>query len=262
MILLKHEWRMNWKSLLIWVVCVGISCGACILLFESVAEGMADMAKTFAGLGGFAAAFGMDKVSIATISGFYAAEISIIFSVGGAMFAAMTGALLLSKEEEGHTAEFLHTLPIGRGYIYGWKYVALLTMIVLFNVLCIGIDWICLACIGEEIALKEYGLYHVMSLLMQVEIGSICFLISAVSKRKQLGLALGLAVLLYMMDIMLHIVPDLEGLKYVTPYYYANAADIFSSGELSAMAAGIGLGVCVLSVGIGGIVYVRRDIAA
>ena len=48
----------------------------------------------------------------------------------------------------------------------------------------------------------------------------------------------------------------------MTPYYYANAADIFSSGEISMMAAGIGLGVCVLSVGIGGIVYARRDIAA
>lgn len=262
MTLLKHEWRMNWKSLMIWTICVGICCGACILLFESVAESMADMAEAFADMGGFSAAFGMDKVSIATISGFYAAEISIIFSVGGAMFAAMTGAVLLSKEEEGHTAEFLHTLPVERGYIYGWKYVALLGLVLFFNVLCIGVELLCLACIGEEIVFKDYGWYHAMSLLMQMEIGSICFFISAISRRKQLGLGLGLAVLLYIMDIMLHIVPDLEGLRYITPYYYANAADIFSSGEVSVAPAAIGLVIGVLSVAAGSVIYGRRDISA
>lgn len=262
MTLFWHEWRMNWKSLVIWALCVGICCGGCILLFESVAESMEDMAQTFAEMGGFSAAFGMDKVSIATIDGFYAAEISIIFSLGGAMFAAMTGAVLLSKEEEGHTAEFLHTLPVGRGYIYGWKYVTLLVLIILFNVICIGFDMVGLVCIGGEMPMKEYALHHGMSLLMQVEIGSVCFLISAICKRKQLGLALGLAVLLYMMEVMIHIVPDLELLKYLTPYYYANAADIFSGSEMQWQLAVLGLVICVLAVGAGGVVYEKRDIAA
>lgn len=262
MTLFKHEWRMNWKSLIIWALCVGACCGGCILLFESVAESMGDMAQTFAEMGGFSAAFGMDKVSIATIDGFYAAEISIIFSLGGAMFASMTGAVLLSKEEEGHTAEFLHTLPVGRGYIYGWKYAALVALIVVFNVICVGFEVAGLVCIGEEMPMKEYALYHVMSLLMQVEVGSVCFLISAICKRKQLGFALGLAVLLYMMEVMTHIVPDLEVLKYVTPYYYANAADIFSGGEVQAGLAVAGLVISALAVVAGGVVYGKRDIAA
>ncbi len=262
MTLLKNEWRMNWKSLMIWTICVGICCGGCILLFESVAESMADMAETFAGMGGFSAAFGMDKVSIATIDGFYAAEISIIFSLGGAMFAAMTGAVLLSKEEEGHTAEFLHTLPVGRGYIYGWKYVTLVILIVVFNIICVGFDVVCFACIEEAMPVKEYALYHILSLLMQLEIGSICFLISAVCKRKQLGLGIGLAVLLYMMEVMIHIVPDLEVLQYVTPYYYANAAELFSRGEVQCGLVILGMIISVLAVAAGGMIYGKRDIAS
>ncbi len=262
MTLFRHEWRMNWKALLIWVLCVGICCGGCIVLFEGVAESMKDMADAFAQMGGFSAAFGMDRVSIATLEGFYASEVSIIFSLGGAMFAAMTGAGMLSKEEEGHTAEFLHTLPVERGYIYGWKYAVLLAQIAVFNVICMGFDAVGLICIGEEIPLKEYALYHIMSFLMQVEIGSVCYLISAFCKRKQLGPALGLAVLLYMMEVMIHVVPDLEPLQYVTPYYYANAADIFSSGEVRLGLAGIGLVMSVLAAGTGGVVYGKRDIAA
>lgn len=261
MTLFRHEWRMNWKALLIWVLCVGSCCGGCILLFESVAESMKDMADTFAQMGGFSAAFGMDKVSIATLEGFYASEISIMFSLGGAMFAAMTGASLLSKEEEGHTAEFLHTLPVDRGYIYGWKYVVLVALIVVFNVICMGFDGLGLICIGGEIPWKAYALYHIMSFLMQVEIGSVCYLISACTKRRQLGPALGLAVLLYMMEVMIHIVPDLEPLQYVTPYFYANAADIFSNGEVRLGLAGIGMVVSLLAAGIGGVVYGKRDMA-
>ncbi len=262
MTLFRQEWKMNLKSLLIWALCVGICCGGCILLFESVAESMGDMAETFATMGSFAAAFGMDKVSIATIDGFYATEISIIFSLGGAMFAAMTGAVLLSKEEEGHTAEFLHTLPVSRYYVYGWKFVTLLVLIVVFNVICIGIDVFCFGVIGAQIPVKEYAWYHVASFCMQIEIGSICFLISALSKRKQLGPTLGLAVLLYVMDIMVHIVPDLEALKYITPYYYTNAADIFSGGEVAWGLLIIGIMISVLAVGAGGCVYGKRDLAA
>ncbi len=262
MTLLKQEWKMNFKSLLIWTLCVGICCSGCILLFDSVAESMEEMGQMFAKLGNFSTAFGMDKVSIATLTGFYATEISIIFLLGGAMFAAMTGAVLLSKEEEGHTVEFLHTLPVSRTYIYLWKYVALLLLILAFNVVCIGLDVIGFVAIGEEIAMAEYVEYHVLALVMQLEIGSICYLISAVCRRKQIGLALGLAVLFYLMDIMCNIVPDLEFLKYFTPYYYVNAAQIYSGGDSRIGLMVLGLAVTAVVVIAGGMVYKKRDIAA
>lgn len=262
MTLLKQEWKMNVKSLLIWTLCVGLCCSGCILLFDSVAESMEEMAKSFSEMGSFSAAFGMDKVSVATLPGFYATEISIIFLLGGAMFAAMTGAVLLSKEEEGHTMEFLHTMPVSRTYIYLWKYVALLLLIIVFNAVCIGLDVIGFVAIGEEIAMAEYVEYHILALVMQIEIGSICYLISSVCKRKQIGLALGIAVLFYLMDIMCNIVPDLEFLRFFTPFYYANAAQIYSGGDSRMGLMFLGLAVTIVAVFAGGMVYKKRDMAA
>lgn len=262
MTLLKHEWKMNLKSLVIWTLCVGICCSGCILLFESVAESMEEMAQAFSEMGSFSAAFGMDKVSIATLTGFYATEISIIFLLGGAMFSAMTGAQLLSKEEEGHTMEFLHTMPVGRCYIYLWKYAALLLLIIVFNLVCIGLDVVGFLAIGEEIAFGEYVEYHLLALVMQVEIASICYLVSAVCKRKQIGLALGMAILFYLMDIMCNIVPDLEFLKFFTPFYYANAAAIYSGEETRTGLMLLGLAVTTVVILLGGLVYKKRDMAA
>ena len=262
MTLLKQEWKMNLKSLLIWTICVGICCSGCILMFESLEESMAEMGQMFSELGDFSAAFGMDKVSIATLTGYYATEISIIFLLGGGMFAAMTGAVLLSKEEEGHTMEFLHTMPVSRTHIYLWKYVTLLLLIVVFNAVCIGLDVAAFVAIGEEITMGEFVEYHLLALIMQIQIGSICYLISAVCRRKQIGLALGLAVLFYLMDIMCNIVPDLEFLKYFTPYYYANAAQIYSGGDSRMGLMLLGLAVTVVVIIVGGMVYRKRDMAA
>ena len=260
--ILRHEWKMNLKALLVWTICVGISCCGCILLFSSVADSMGAMAQGFAEMGSFSAALGMDKVSIATLSGYYASEISIIFSLGGAMFAAMTGAVLLSKEEEGHTAEFLFTLPVSRSYILMWKYVAMLVLIFLFNGICIGFDIAGFLGIGEEILWKEYFLYHVASLVMQIEVGSICFLLSALSRRKQIGLGLGIAVFFYLMDIMCRIVPELGFLQYLTPYYYTNAADIFSGEGIKYGLTLLGVCISMVAVAAAGVVYSRRDLAS
>ena len=98
--------------------------------------------------------------------------------------------------------------------------------------------------------------------LMQLEIGSICFLISAVSKRRQLGASLGLAMVLYMADLMCRIIPDLENLKYVTPYYFSNGADIFSGGQLEGRMVVISLCVTFLSVIAAMLVYEKRDLSA
>lgn len=262
MTILKHEIKMNLKSLLIWAMCVGLSCFGCLLLYESLQGTVKQMADMYSGLGAFSAALGFDKISFATMEGYYATEIALIFALGGAMFAAMTGAVILSKEEEGHTVEFLNTLPFGRGYIILWKYAAAAVLILLFNLLCLV--WIAagIALAGKNLPWKEFWLYHGAQLLMQLEVGSLCFLLSSFAKRKQTGAALGFAVLLYMMDLMCRIVPDMEALKYVTPYYFSNASDIFSEGRVETGMLAAGVCVTALCICLSALIYRRRDLAA
>ena len=202
MVFLRHELKLNLKAFIIWCMCIAISCCGCILLYDSVAEEMSDVAKSFSEMGSFSTAFGMDKISIATIEGYYATEISMIFLLGSAMFAAMTAATLLSKEEEGHTSEFLYTLPVKRAYIVWCKYLSLMVLIMLFNLVCIFFDFLGFAFIGEKIDFQVYLVYHLSALIMQIEIGSICFLLSSITHKKKIGLSIGIVILFYFMDIM------------------------------------------------------------
>lgn len=262
MTLLKHELKAYSKTLVIWMMCIGVCCFSCLLLFESLKEDMEEMADMFSMMGGFSAALGMDQVNIGTVEGFYATEVAIIFALGGAMFAAMTGAAILSKEEESHTADFLHTLPFGRNYIVLWKYAALCLLCVLFSAGTMVWILIGFGCMGEMPPVREFVLYHGAQLLLQLEIGSICFLVSSLCRKRQTGGALGFAVLLYLMELMCRVVPAIKNLKYVTPYYFANASDIFSTGTLRGEMAVCSIFVTVVSVFASLFIYRRRDLAA
>lgn len=256
-----HEIKTYIKSLLIWFICVGGMGFACILLFSGMQGSMGNMAENFASMGAFSDAFGMSQLSIATLVGFYATEVGTIHGLGGAMFAAIISTNMLSKEEDGHTSEFLFSLPIARGKVVIAKWCAVVTHIFLFNLFCVGMYLLGFVILGEEIPRKEFFIYHSMQILMQLEIAAICYGISAFMKKNKLGLGLGIVLLLYAYDLIARVIPDLSDYKMISPFSYANAADVLSTGEISATAAGIGAGVLIIGICTAYIVYARRDLA-
>lgn len=260
--LLKHEIRRNIKALLIWALCAGVICFSCLLLFHSLEDTMEEMAGAYAQMGAFSAALGLDRLSVSTPEGFYATEIALIFAIGGAMFAAMTGAGIVAKEEEGHTSEFLHTLPFGRSRILLSKYAAMAILIFLFQAICLL--WIAagFAGIGTFPDKDTFFLYHSMQFLMQLEVGSICFVVSSVSRKRQIGMALGFSVLLYLADLLCRAIPGLKNIKYLTPFYFSNAADIFAGGSVDVEMASVSLAVTIVCVVCAAVIYDKRDLTA
>lgn len=258
----KQELKMYVKSLLVWSIAVGGMCFMCILLFSSLKDSMAGMAETYASMGAFSDAFGMDKLSIATISGFYATEVGTIHGLGGAMFAAIVSMVMLSKEEDGHTSEFLFTLPVSRGKVVTAKLLATITNILLFNLICVLLYMLGFAMLKEHVPAKDFLLYHAMDVIMQFEIAGICFGMSACMKKNRLGIGLGVVLLFYAYDLIARVIPDLSDFKVIGPFAYANAADIFSSGKVEVSALIIGLVLLVGSVITAYTVYTKRDLAS
>ncbi len=262
MILYRHEMKMNLKSLLIWTLCVGGLCFGCILLYGSLEDSIQGMAQSYSDLGAMSVALGMDKMSLATLTGYYATEIAMMHGLGGAMFAAILGSGLLSKEEAGHTSEFLNVLPVGRRSVVLQKYLALISNLLIFNLVCVMMYLLGFYALGETVSAKEMTLYHLAALVMQTEIATVCFLLSACTKRILIGAGLGVSVLMFALDMMCRIVPAIENLKYVTPFYYANAADIFSAGKINAVCLLIAAAVILCSLAAAVFRYRTKDLAS
>lgn len=262
MTLYTHEMKMNRKSLLIWAISVGVLCLGCILLYTSLEDSIQEMAAAAQNLGAMSQALGMDKISLATLTGYYATEIGMMLGLGGAMFAAITGITLVSKEEYGHTSEFLNVFPLSRSAILVQKYLALLTNIVLFNAVCVGMCLMGFVAMKETIPGEEMAMYHLTLLFMQIEVGTICFGISAFTRKNLTGAGLGIVILAFSADMMCRLIPAIKNLKYITPFYYANAADIFSSLKVDAGSLAVGMAITLCAAALAMIGYGRRDLAA
>ena len=202
----------------------------------------------------------MDRLNFGTLLGFYAVECGNILGLGGAFFASLCGIAVLSKEEKEHTAEFLLTHPVSRARIITGKLISVLLQIVLLNAIVFGLSAASIAAIGETVPWKELWLMHLAYFFLQVELAGICFGISAFLRRGSIGIGLGIATMMYFLNLIANITESAEFLKYITPFGYTEGADIVLNGELDT-----GLVVLGLAFGVIGIVaaycrYCKKDI--
>ncbi len=66
---------------------------------------------------------------------YYGLEYGNFMGLGGGMFAAVTGMVMVAKEEGRHTAEYLFSKPIGRA-VCCCRFVAMVLMVALLNLFC------------------------------------------------------------------------------------------------------------------------------
>ncbi|MBP5281539.1 MAG: ABC transporter permease subunit [Lachnospiraceae bacterium] len=260
MVLYTHEMKQNLKGFLIWFLVIVGMCFGCILLYSSVEASLSDMGDIFAKMGAMSKAFGMDRVSVATMGGYFATEIAMLHALGGGMFAAILGSNLLSKEEYGHTIEFLAVLPLSRVKLLIQKYLCMFTNLLIFQILGVLCYVGGFAIMKEEVSAKYLWIMGASQFLMMLEIGSICFCISAFSRKNRMGVGLGVAMIFFAMDIMCRVVPAIEDLKYVTPFYYCNCSDIFTDTKFPVASAIIGAVAIVVSLCLAFWRYLRKDL--
>lgn len=260
MTIVKHELKQSKISFLIWTVAVGLLLSVCVFLYPEMKGEMDGVSELFSSMGSFTAAFGMDKMNFGTLTGYYAVECGNVLGLGGAFFAALCGIGILSKEEKERTAEFLLAHPISRSHILTEKLIAVFLQITAMNLIIYAFSVGSLAAIGEAIPWRELNLLHLAYYLLQLELAGICFGISAFMRKGSIGAGLGIAVMMYFLNLISNITESASFLKYITPFGYCDGAEIVSGGNLDGSLIAIGA-----AIGIGGIIaaylkYTKKDI--
>ena len=260
MTLMRHELKQGKKSLTIWTVAIGLLLAVCVFMFPEMKGEMDGVSDMFASMGSFTEAFGMDRINFGSLIGFYAVECGNILGLGGAFFAALCGVSILAKEEKEHTAEFLLTHPISRIKIVTQKLIAVFVQILILNIVIYLAVVLSIVAIGENVPWEEVNLLHISYFLLQLELASICFGISAFLKRGSLGIGLGVAIIMYFLNLISNITENAEVLKYFTPFSYADGASIVTNVELDWKLILIGMAYAVMGICVAYWKYARKDI--
>ena len=260
MTLVQHELKQNRISLIVWTLSIASLLAVCVFLYPSMKNEMDAVSEMFSSMGSFTAAFGMDKVSFGTLTGFYVVECGNIVGLGGAFFAALCGISVLAKEEKEHTAEFLMTHPVSRWRVVTDKLIAVIFQLVILNVAVYLTAVVSIALIGEDIPWKELNLLHLAYFFLQVETATVCFGISAFLRRSGMGIGLGIAMLFYFLNLVANITEEADFLKYITPFGYAEGADIVNSLSVNGEMLAVGAAFTVAGIVIAYVKYCKKDL--
>ena len=260
MTLVKHELKQGKILFMIWTAAIGFLLVICVFLFPEMKGQMESVNDVFASMGSFTEAFGMDRLNFGSLVGFYAVECGNVLGLGGAFYAALCAAGILSKEEKDKTAEFLLTHPVSRKRLIPEKLVAVRLQITAMNIIIYAVAVGSIAAVGEEIPLKEISLLHLAYYLLQIELAGICFGISAFLRKGSAGAGLGIAAMMYFLNLIANIADVAELLKYITPFGYCDGADIVTNGRLDGGMVAIGAGIGIGGIMIAYLKYTKKDI--
>ena len=260
MTLMLFELKRNRLSLAVWTAAIALLLLVCLAIFPDMKGQVNELNAAFASMGSFTEALGMDQVNFGELMGFYGLECGNILGIGGAFFAAYIGVNALAGEEKNRTAEYLLTHPVSRSRVVFEKLACVLCQILILNAVSMLTSLIAVRAIGESLQMKEFLLLHAAYLLLQAEIAAVCFAVSAALRRSGIGAGLGLAAVLYFLNLIANISEDAEWLKYITPFGYAEAADIITNAEIAPVPAAIGCLVTAAGIAAAFIIYDQKDI--
>ena len=250
------------KSLLIWTVVMALLIIVALGKFAAFEGNPESLAVLDSMPPQLLDALGMRAFNLTTVEGFFGAMFTY-FVIIGAMAAALWGAEVISKEERDRTVEFALVLPVPRQKIVTSKLLAALTsctLLVLFT-------WI-VSVISVRVYQPDTGFFDFLRLemlamfLIEMIFLSFGLMLACVSKSpRQVGsVAIGVILGLYFLSIITGMNEKLSWLKWLTPFGWFNASEMFRSGQAELLSVILCAVVVMVFLAIGYTSYDKRDL--
>lgn len=260
-----HEFRSRFKSVLIWslsVTALLIIYGSFFPLFAEQAALMKEMMTRFPPE--MSAAFGMDKMDLTTVLGFYG-FIFLFVQLCLAIQAGNYGFGLVSVEENELTADFLLTRPVSRTQVLVSKLLAAITSLTITNAVVWVASFVSITAFRGD---HDYDMGTLLLILVSIVFFQMFFLsvglvISLLVKRVRsvTPYSLGLGFGAYVLSAFSGIFNDVA-LEYLTPFKHLDVAAIVKNGAYDAPLLGLNIAITVISLAASYWLYLRRDIPA
>lgn len=260
MTILRHELKQGRRMAIIWAVGCALIEVLSLSVFPKVKNGMTLINQMLKSMGTLAKAFAADRLDYGTVMGYYAAEAGNILSLGGGLFAAILGISMLSKEEGRHTAEYLFPHPVSRLWVLVQKLMAMLLLFLTFSAITATASWLTLRWLGEPFSMVDFVQIHMGVYLLMLHLGCLCLCISAFMSRDSTGLGIGLSLGMYFMLLLINMEVGIDALRYLTPYYYTEAAKLVGPDSFHSFFLKLNLGLSAAFLMIGFSRYATKDL--
>lgn len=262
--LARHELSLSVRSLLAWALPTAAMLSLALSMQKSMSErGSVFEQKMAAMPREMLLAFGLDRPNLAEPVGYLAANASF-YTIVGALYAAILGATLATRESSTRTGEMLFTQPLARRTAITAKSLVGLGCVLAFNAVMLGAAALSYGGAGVSVARKAafVSVFAASALVHCVLFAlSLAVSVSLALPRTAASKATALAFGLYGLAVLGRASDKMRPLARLSPFSYADAGDVAADGGLSPRALVLVLAIVVLSLAAQ-VRFARRDIDA
>ena len=262
--IILRELRSIWKAQLAWSIGIVFMVMVGMQKYAGFQKSGEQALKLLDSLPGFIKKIiGLGDLDLTLVSGYYVVFF-LYFALLCGIHAVMQGAVVISKEERDKTADFLLVKPVTRRHVVASKIIASLISVVLLTI----VTWLSSLIIVEQfntgksiaglISRLMVGLFGIQVLFLSLGL----FLGAALrSTRKATGAATALFMGTFLLSVALDLVRQIGFLKYLTPFKYFDARQIYMHGH-SALPFILTALIVTAAITATFIIYEKRDIHA
>ncbi len=259
-----RELRRNFKPWLIWSLSLGGFVALMMAIFPSIAaqgQDLMELLKAYPPA--MLKAFNLDRLDMGDVLGYYATEGFILASLVSAIYSIQLASGLLAKEESDKTIEFLLARPVTRTTIVTGKAAVAGLYIVSLNVVQTVVAYISFEAVKTgPYSVKAFLALAAGGLLIDLTFAALGLAVAVfVTKAKALyPLGIGLVLGTYILSVMAKLTSKLAPLRWLSPFSYADTADILEKGAIGGTYLALFLGLIVALTAAAYAVYRRKDI--
>lgn len=257
-----RELKANFKSLLIWAFIIILLIIIAVTKYSAYAQNPEMLEILDSMPAALLDAFNMNAFNLTKLSGFFGVMF-VYFGLMGAIAAAMWGSSIISKEERDKTVEFSLVLPVTRSRVVTAKALAALAN-------CIGFVFITWAASiiavqnyqPESIFLDFLALEMQAMFIIELIFLSIGLLLGCVMKQYKRSGSTAVSIILatYFMSIISGMHDKLDFLKYLSPFKYFDAGELFRTGKMDGTYLLISAAIIVVALISAYVTYSKRDL--
>ncbi|MCF7931215.1 MAG: ABC transporter permease [Acholeplasmataceae bacterium] len=257
---IRREIVANFRSWLIWTVSLIAVLVVASLEFAAFV-GNDSLLESMASFAAFFKALGVEITDLSTPEGFVSLE-SVYLYIPLAIYGALLGGTLISKEERDKTAEYLFTLPVSRTKVIISKIVVGVFYNILVNLFVVIATYLTYLRFSPTQAFTEFLINLSIGLIgTQMVFMAIGMLLASTMKQyKKSGAAtLGIVIGTYFLFVLIGFTDKIDFLRFFTPFKYFAAGDMLNGiFHLEYII----ISISIFIVGLSGlfIFYRRRDL--
>jgi ABC-2 type transport system permease protein len=236
-----------------------------VALFPAIQKQSAQLTKVLESYPqGVLKAFNMEDLNFSTLEKFLAAEQYSFTWPLLVIFLAVSFSGSLVRDIERGTIDFALTRPISRFRLYAGRVLASLSAVYLFVLASILLAVPIAAVFGVPIIARNHMIMTMAGLLFGTAIVGIASFFGAwFSERGKAYAATGGVVLtMYVFNIIANLKENLSWLHYLSLFHYFDATAALAHGQLSLGSGAVLVGVALVTLAGGALIFQRRDLTA